>query len=77
MTANYGYYWYKKDNGDINKWHGYRCINILNGSCTTAIIGKIDELVIDEIIEKEESGEARADDMVQASSYRMMKKRKK
>jgi len=32
---------------------------------------------LDEIIEREESDEARADDMVQASSYRMMKKRKK
>ena len=32
---------------------------------------------LDEIIEAEESGEARAEDKVQASSYRMMKKRKK
>ena len=47
LVANYGYYNYK----DV-KLHGYRCKNIVNGSCFLAIIGKIDNLVIDQIKKK-------------------------
>ncbi len=52
LMANYGYYTYKKNNGEIIKLHGYRCKNIVNGSCFMAIIGKVDDLVIDGIKKK-------------------------
>jgi len=52
LIANYGYYSYKKNDGEIVKLHGYRCKNIVNGSCFLAIIGKIDNLVIDEVRKK-------------------------
>lgn len=47
LTANYGYYIYGK-----NKLHGYRCKNIVNGSCTIKIIGRIDDLILNEISKK-------------------------
>ena len=74
LMANYGYYTYKKNNGEIIKLHGYRCKNIVNGSCFMAIIGKVDDLVIDGI--KKKAGDLKLDIKNGYAKYRSSFKNK-